>query len=129
MKCYGYVGNVVDQIEKILQAAEDVVHRKVFYVGDRPMKLIDWANGFSVALTGRNVRIVPRSVLRGMAVAGDVLSMIGVNFPIYTSRFHSMTEDYLIPMEPTLRVFGDPPYSLENGIRETVSWLKREGYA
>lgn len=128
IRCYGYVKNVVFQIRRILEAPPEQVDRKVFYVGDRPIELLDWVNGFARALTGRNARTVPKAMLQSVALFGDACSLIGVKFPIYSSRLRSMTEDYLTPMEPTLAAFGDPPYTLEEGIRETAEWLKSRGY-
>ena len=124
IRCYGYVKNVIHQIEQILQAPAGQVDGRVFYVGDRPTELLDWVDGFSVGLTGKNVRIVPRAMVRAMAWVGDAVRGVGLNFPIYSSRYHSMTEDYPTPMEATFEAFGEPPYSLQEGIRETVEGLK-----
>ncbi len=128
IRSYGYVGNVVFQIEKILQAPCSLVDHKVYYVGDIPVRLIDWVNGFSRAITGRNARVVPSNVIRVLALIGDGLAVLGIKFPIHTSRYRSMTEDYLTPMAPTIKAFGEPPYSLDDGIRETIQWLEKQGY-
>ncbi|MBI3895974.1 MAG: NAD(P)-dependent oxidoreductase [Acidobacteria bacterium] len=127
-RCYGYVGNVVFQIQQILRAPAEVVDRKVFYVGDRPISLLDWVSGFARALTGKDARVVPRTFLRLLAWFGDACLLLGIKFPIYSSRLQSMTEEYLTHMEPTMSAFGEPPYSLEAGIQETARWLQREGY-
>ncbi len=129
LRSYGYVGNVVFQIEQILKAPIALVNRKVYYVGDMPINLLEWTNGFSIALTGKPVKVVPRFVLRGVALIGDLLSLAGIKFPIYSSRYHSMTENNTAPMIPTNEAFGIPPYSLNDGIKETIEWLKDEGYA
>ncbi len=101
---------------------------KVYYVGDRPIPLLTWVNGFSQALTGHDVKIVPAGALRSLALVGDGLSWLGIKFPLHSSRLRSMTEDYPTPMEPTLAAFGEPPYSLEAGIKETALWLKTMRY-
>jgi nucleoside-diphosphate-sugar epimerase len=125
---YGYVGNVVFQIQQILKAPPEVVDRKVFYVGDRPVPLLDWVNGFARALTGKDARIVPETFLRVLAWIGDASLRVGIKFPISSSRLRSMTEESLAQMEPTLQALGESPYSLEEGIQETANWLQREGY-
>ncbi len=33
--------------------------QQVFYVGDEPMNMYDWANAFSLAITKKKVRVVP----------------------------------------------------------------------
>jgi len=35
-----------------------------------------------------------------------------------------MTSDYPTPMDKTFKVIGKGPFSLEQGIDETVKWLK-----
>jgi len=125
IRCYGYVKNVVYQIRKIFDAPRDAVHGKTIYLGDRATDLFDWVNGFSRALTGHDVRVVPRSLLRFLALLGDVpTSLTGKAFLINSSRFRSMTTDYETPMERTFELFGENPYSLEEGISETVEWLQ-----
>jgi GlcNAc-P-P-Und epimerase len=125
---YGYVGNVIFQIQRILKASPEVVDRKVFYVGDRPIPLLDWVNGFARALTGKDARIAPKAFLRLLAWIGDAGLRVGIKFPIYSSRLRSMTEESFAMMEPTLKTFGEPPYSLAEGIRETANWLQEKGY-
>jgi nucleoside-diphosphate-sugar epimerase len=126
IRSYGYVWNVAHQIAQILESAPILVNKKVFYLGDPPGPILDWVNAFSRALTGREVRTVPRSFVRILSIIGDALSRVGVPFPIYTSRFQSMTQDYLTPMGNTFSTFGLPPFSLDEGVRETVLWLKRQ---
>jgi nucleoside-diphosphate-sugar epimerase len=125
-RCYGYVGTVIDQILTILDREDESLDRKTFYVGDPPMDLYDWTNAFSLALVGKPVRVVPRPVLRGLALVGDVVVNSGGKFPIFSSRFRSMTEDYVTPMDPTFAALGPSRFSLEEGVRETVSWLRSE---
>jgi hypothetical protein len=125
IRCYGYVKNVVYQIRKNFDTDVDLVRGKTFYLGDRPINLYDWVNGFSRALTGRNVRVVPRSLLGFLALLGDIPTRLtGKAFLINSSRFHSMTTDYQTPMERTFDLFGENPYKLEDGIQETLGWLR-----
>ena len=128
IRSYGYVKNVVHQIEQIFRASVVDVNRKVFYTGDMPINLWDWANGFSVVITGKRARILPRAFIRSLGLLGDALAPVGIKFPITTSRFRSMTTNYLVPMEPTFQTLGPPPCSLRDGIVETVEWLRSEGF-
>jgi nucleoside-diphosphate-sugar epimerase len=125
IRCYGYVKNVVHQIQKIFQTDVDRVRGQTFYLGDRPINLFDWVNGFSRALTGHKAWIVPRSLMRVLALLGDIPTRLtGKAFLINSSRLRSMTTDYRTPMEPTFGLFGENPYTLEQGITETVEWLR-----
>lgn len=125
IRSYGYVKNVVHQIQKIFEAPRDLVHGKTIYLGDRPINLFDWTSGFSHALTGREVRVIPHVLMHALALTGDIPSYLtGRPFLINSSRFRSMTTDYGTPMAPTFELLGENPYSLEEGIRETVEWLR-----
>lgn len=128
MRSYGYVGNVVYQLERIFEAPRPQVDRKIFYVGDMPIDLREWTDAFAIALTGNPVRVAPRLLLRSLALVGDVLLLAGIAFPIYTSRYRSMTMNNPAPMEATFDAFGPPPYSLQDGVEQTVEWLVKEGY-
>ena len=123
-RSYGYVKNVIFQIINICEALPNRVNGKVYYVGDKPIDLLDWVNGFSEKQTGRKVRVVPCLFVKLLAYTGDILSLVNIRFPLTSSRYKSMTTSNEIPMEKTIEEFGMPPYSLEKGIEETVNWLK-----
>lgn len=124
MRSYGYVGNVIWQIMRILEADKTEVSGKVLYVGDRPIDLYDWVNGFSLQQRGKNVFVVPRALVRALALTGDLLKIARVPFPITSSRYRSMTTSNPAPMEKTFQILGEPPYTLEGGITETVAWMR-----
>lgn len=125
-RSYAYVGNVVHQISRIFEVPPEVIAGKVFYVGDRPIELIDWVNGFSIAITGKKARRIPGQFIRAIGYFGDLLSFVKVKFPITSSRYTSMTQDYTTPMERTFMALGEPPYSMEHGINLTVKWLNND---
>ena len=123
IRTYGYVGNVCWQLRRLLALPPDIVHEGVFYLGDAPVPLATWADGFNQALRGRKARRLPRWALAALAGVMDVLARGGVPVPLTWSRFKSMTTDYVTPTEDTIRRLGAPPFSLEEGIRQTVEWL------
>lgn len=124
IRSYGYVGNVCWQISKIISAPDELVNRKVYYVGDYPIELFDWVNEFSKKQIGRNVKVVPAVLVKSLAIIGEGLKTFGIKFPITLSRYKSMTSSNDAPMKPTLDTFGNPPYSLESGVEETIQWMR-----
>lgn len=125
VRCYGYVGNVVDQMLTILKSPAPVVDRKTFYVGDPPSDIYNWANAFCLALSGRSAPRIPRALLRTIAYGGDAISTItGRPFYLTSSRFENMITDYLTPMDSTYATLGPPRFSLEEGVEATVAWLR-----
>lgn len=127
VRAYGYVGNVAEYTLKILTAPPDVVSGKTFYVGDKPADIKLWVSAFTRALTGRQPRVVPRPILWGIAFIGDMIRSTGRPFPLFTIRYRSMTQSYLVDMTPTIAILGEAKYSLEDGVKETVEWLKSLG--
>jgi len=125
VRSYGYVGNIVWQMEQILNAPVGQVDRQTFYVGDRPIDIYEWVDAFSMALRNQHARKVPRFILRMIGLAGDALGWVGIKFPLTSSRVTSMTQDYLTSMDKTFEAFGEPPCSLQAGVSETVQWLRR----
>ncbi|MHC4165666.1 MAG: NAD-dependent epimerase/dehydratase family protein [Planctomycetota bacterium] len=123
-KSYGYVKNVAYHILRILEMPEETVHKKTFYVGDKPIDQFEWVNRMSLELRGRNVRVVPRWVMRLMASLGDVISILrGRKFILTSSRYTNMITDYPTPMERTFEVLGKGPHTVADGIRDTAAWL------
>lgn len=122
VRSYGYVGNVVWQIDRMLTAPRGTVDGRVFYVGDRPFDLKVWVEAVSRQLIGKPVRYIPTWIVRSLALCGDVFRAIGIPFPITSGRYRSMTTDYITPMDRTIEAFGEAPFSMEEGIRETIRW-------
>lgn len=127
IRSYGYVKNVVWQIEKILKAPSELVDHEVLYVADSQTLQINWINAFSMALTKRNVTYVPKEWIRLLARIGDGLGAVGIKFPMNSPRYFNLTTSQPVPIDCVIKKFGAPPYSLEDGITETVSWLKGKG--
>ena len=126
-RCYAYVGNVVWQMVRVLDLPEEQVKRSTFYVGDEVADIYGWASGFCVALCGRPAPKIPRPVLRAIALAGDAITAVrGKPFYLTSSRFRSMTSDYPTPMEKTFEVIGRGPFTLQQGIDQTVAWLRQQ---
>ena len=93
-------------------------------MGDLPIDSYDWVNGFSWRQTGKKVKVFPRELVYLLAKVGNGLARFHVGFPMTTSRFRNMTSDNVTPMEKTVEAFGVPPYTLDQGIAETVAWMK-----
>jgi nucleoside-diphosphate-sugar epimerase len=123
----GFVGNVAEQLVTILSAPEHDVVGQTFYLGDPVLNLIEFVDALSEEIAGRPARTVSAGLVRVMAAAGDVLGALRLPTPITTSRYRSMTEDYVVPLEPTLRLTGPPHYSMSEAAEITVRWLRDAG--
>ncbi|MDP2296019.1 MAG: NAD(P)-dependent oxidoreductase [Pseudolabrys sp.] len=128
IRSYGYVENVVHQLVRIAELDDTEVRGKTFYVGDAPISSAIWLDTFSYALTNRPVRRVPLWLLKAAAFGGELSARIGGPSPINLGRLKRMTSDFPVPMEGALKVLGPGPISLEDGVKETVKWLKGTEY-
>lgn len=125
IRSYGYVGNIVWQINRITEMEIDAVNKKVLYVGDFPVDILIWADAFSMALRGTKVKVVPAEAIYLLGLVGDLLKPIGIKFPITTSRYKSMTTSNYAPVEKTFEILGSPPFTIDQGVEQTVEWLKK----
>ncbi len=123
-KTYGYVGNAVYQINEILMNDTTDENNKVFYLGDEPPIFIEeWANEIASEL-GYTVPRMPMPLLRCAARIGDVLKLIGINFPMTSFRLKNMTTDNIINLKNTQLLAPNPPYTRIEGVRETLRWME-----
>lgn len=126
VRAYGYIRNVNNQIYELL-TNPIIPSKSVFYVGDTPIKMFDWVNLFSIGLTGKKVKQVPRQVLYVLALAGEVLKLIGIKEPpMRLTRYRNMISSDNAPMEKTLELVGAPQYSISEGVHNTVKWIKHQ---
>lgn len=127
IRSYGYVGNVVHQIKALLSAPDGQIHRKTFYVGDAPISLGDFVNGFSLRLCKKGVRTLPLSLFRWLGRTGDLAIKLGwKNPPLNSYRLSNMTADNIVDMSATLKLCGSGPFSLSQGIERTAQWLEQQ---
>jgi nucleoside-diphosphate-sugar epimerase len=124
LRSYGYVKNVVWQIEQLLLAPQEAVNGRVFYVADGNVPQRVWVNAISNALVGHGVREVPLWFIRGLALVGDCARSVGLRFPMYSARLKNLITQNPVPVKPTLDLLGMPPFTLEAGARETATWFK-----
>lgn len=65
--------------------------------------------------------------LRAAGLAGDVITALtGKPFYITSSRYRSMVTDYVTPMDKTYTVLGPPKIPLQQGVNETLTWLRTQ---
>jgi nucleoside-diphosphate-sugar epimerase len=125
-RSFGYVGNVVFQVSKMLGAPKESVHEKIFYVSDYDVFTIqEWANLLSIKFRGKRVRNIPAWLIAGLARMGDIMKRIGIKEPpISTFRLKNMkTDTSRIPLESIKKLTGSLPYDLKSAVDETVTWF------
>ncbi|RZK44517.1 MAG: NAD(P)-dependent oxidoreductase [Hymenobacter sp.] len=127
-KTYGYVENAVYQLKKLIEATG--VHGKTFYIGDQPpIPIAEWANEISAAMGKGTIKKIPYFAIKIAALAGDVLTNLGVNFPMTSFRLANMQTDNILPLEPLYAIVGPVPVNRLKGVEHTINWLREhKGY-
>lgn len=124
-KSFGYVGNTIHQIDRLMFRPNSD-HGETFYLADYPpLVLKEFADEISRQLHGRPVFELPTALLRMIAYAGDVLKHIGYGSPPLTSfRLNNLLTDMVYDLCRFQEIVGPLPYREEDGIRETLEWMK-----
>jgi GlcNAc-P-P-Und epimerase len=125
-KSYGYVGNVVHQIERLLAAPAPEVHRKTLYLADDPpLSLRDWADALQREMDAPPIRTIPIRLARLAARAGDVVNGLGFrSFPFNSFRLANLLTEYRFDLSETIRICGPSLVTMEEGVRDLVKWFQ-----
>ena len=122
-KTYGYVGNSIYQIERILFTETTNELNKVFFIGDNPATNIEeWGNEIANELGGK-IRKIPYFIIKMAAFLGDALKLTGIYFPMNSFRLHNMTTNNIVNLKDTYKVAPILPYSRKKGIKITLKWM------
>ncbi len=129
MKSFGYVGNVVQQMERYLEVEPEVIHSKVLFLTDfEPLDVLPWANRITAELGRAPIKEVPYGVLKSMALAGDGLKRLGMKNPPLTSfRLANLLTPFVYDTARELEICGPNPISQAEGVVRTVKWLRDQG--
>lgn len=124
-KSFGFVYNSVYQIDKLLFEQDRKLNR-VYYLTDYPsLELTTWSNLISNKLHGTNVLEITPAILKCVSLTGDLLYKMGwKKVPLTTFRYNNLITNMEYNTEDLQSICGDLPYTLEEGVDITVSWIK-----
>jgi nucleoside-diphosphate-sugar epimerase len=123
---YGYVGNTVHQLLRISGSDPGQIHRKLFFLGDyEPFTVRRWADLISSSFRVKPPRTLPSWAVSAAAKVGDLLQRGGIGaVPLTTRRLENLrTDTSVFPIDDTRAIAGSLPYTLEDGVEETVHWM------
>ena len=126
IRTYSYVKNLVKQLDAIMNAVDELVDKKTYYLGDMPVDSYVWLNALSQEMRKKNIVRMPRFFFYVGAIVGDFLGFFGIKFPLYSMRYRNMIEDFYAPSNVTISLFGAFEQSYEKNVKETIDWLRGE---
>jgi hypothetical protein len=126
LKQWGFIGNAVYQIGKLIEAGAASVHQKTFYLADyEPVELRCFADSVQNTLGAKPIRTIPTKVIKTAARLGDIGKRLGwKNPPLSSFRYHNIVTSEVQDLEPLQKVVGPVPYTVNEGIAITVQWLR-----
>ncbi len=129
LKSFGFVGNTIHELVRLMDAPVDAVDGKTFYLADYPpIDVAVMANTIQHALGVAPIKTVSVGVLRPAAWVGDCLKALGWGNPPLTSfRLDNLLTQMKHDLEPLQAVVGALPHSMEEGVCITVDWLRTQG--
>ncbi|MBN1969108.1 MAG: NAD(P)-dependent oxidoreductase [Candidatus Delongbacteria bacterium] len=123
-KTYGYIGNLIYQVDSILNAPTEEINEQVFYLGDyEPTNIKIWADEIAEQLHYK-IKTIPYPIIKCAAFAGDIFKRIGIAFPMSSFRLKNMTTDNIIDLKNTQKIAPNLPFNRIEGIKQTLNWLK-----
>jgi GlcNAc-P-P-Und epimerase len=124
-KSYSYVGNITYQYRRLLKAGKDQVHGRTLYLADyEPIDLIAWCNSLQRALNAKPIPTLPPHLAAMIARAGDLLTAAGIqNIPLNSFRLKNILTEYCFDTAAIRAICGPLPYTVEQGVTETVAWF------
>lgn len=127
LKSFGYIGNSVHQLDRLTFAPRERVHGRMLYLCDyQPIEVLEWAGMIREAFDAPRVRSVPVAALRFAALAGDLLERLGMrNAPLTSFRLDNLMTQMLHETADLEAICGPSPYSLAQGVRLTVDWMRQ----
>ena len=130
IKPLSYVGNTVYMMQKLLFYHGTEVSKRTFYLCDYPLNSIqDWADLIRTELgkSGKTT-VFPIGGLRFLAIVGDICKRLGWNDPPLTSfRLSNILTGAHYPIEKTKEIVNRLPFSLQQGVRQTLLWMEKQG--
>lgn len=122
-KTYGYIDNAIYQIMSILQAPEEKVMRKVFYLGDyEPYDITEWADEIAKC-AGIKIPNIPYFLFVMAGWFGDFLKLFGITFPMTSFRLKNMTTNNVHNLNPIKELAPHLPTSRQEGNKRTIEWI------
>ena len=124
-KTYGYIGNTIYQLEKLIYAPAELIQGQIFYLGDyEPYNIEGWADEIALE-TSSKVNKMPFGLVKVLAMIGDSLKVLKINFPMSSFRLKNMTTDNVVDLSNMQAIAPDLPFTRIDGIKETLKWLRR----
>ena len=127
-KSFGYIGNSVYMINKLLLCEVNLIHGNTLYLTDYPeLEVKSWADMIAKKSGNKPPREIQYIILKLAAICGDTAKLFGWENPPLTSfRLDNLLTEMLHDTNDLKEICGKLPFSVERGIEETLAWINSE---
>lgn len=125
-KSFGYVGNSVYMLERMLTCDPLLIQGKTFYLADfPPIEVKAWADLIANKNGTPAPREIPRKILCLIALVGDYLKFIGWKKPpLTTFRLNNLMTEMVYDTSVVEQLCEQLPYSVSEGVEQTLEWIR-----
>jgi nucleoside-diphosphate-sugar epimerase len=125
-RTFGYVGNSVYQLDRLIRANEAATLGRTFYIGDYEATEIGaWADLIRKEFGSSRARRAPVALMKGLAAVGDVLKNVGFsNVPLTGTRLRNLLTEAEYDLAELRTICGDLPFDIATGVRLTAEWMR-----
>ncbi|PKO01015.1 MAG: NAD(P)-dependent oxidoreductase [Chloroflexi bacterium HGW-Chloroflexi-4] len=126
-KSFGYVGNTVFELTKLIDDFPAELNQKTSYLCDfEPIDVFAWAQSIALLQHVRPPLEVKICFLKIIAKCGDFLKKLGYKEPPLTSfRLNNIVTNMIYDTNDLEAFCGPLPFSQQDGIRATLDWINR----
>jgi nucleoside-diphosphate-sugar epimerase len=128
-KPFGYVGNVVEQVRKLMEADAALVAERTFYLADEPAYSIrEWADTIARQLGRNRIREIGYPLLKAAALAGDCArALVWKQPPLTSFRLRNMLTESRFDLTELASIAGPVVFRMPEGVAGTIEWLRTTG--
>jgi nucleoside-diphosphate-sugar epimerase len=124
-KSYSYIDNFIKQIDLIINNKNQFL-KDIVYLQDRnPYNIGEWADEILDIMKMRPYTRIPNFVFKMSAKIGDLISKLGLSFPMTTFRYKNMTTNNIIPFDIRFENLEYWEVKRNEASRITINWIKK----
>ena len=126
-KSFGYVGNSVFLLEKMLSSNVCLGNRTTYLTDYENLDVLSWANMIRAKQGLSQVKQVPFIILMLLGKFGTILQKFGIKrVPLTTFRLNNLITNMYFEVTILKEFSKQLPFSIEQGVEKTLQWYHEE---
>jgi nucleoside-diphosphate-sugar epimerase len=125
-RSFGFVGNTVYQLDRLIRAEGSKTIGRTFYLGDYEATEVGlWAELIREEFGSPPIRRIPVPLMKSIALLGDAAKKVGFDrVPLTSRRLRNLLTEAVYDLEELRAVCGELPFDLVMGVRMTAAWVR-----